>query len=269
MKVNWFGAYGYGDCIRSMGYANTFARKTDTPIELNIHWSGNDTEKFHSTDPESKYQRYITLQDEISIDYNMVDIRHHFNSRDTVYQGIAWKEWDKGLHLPRFFPVFDQGLSLHALVKPKKPRLINKNQICIWTPTSNIHSLYQWKNPLKEWNTFRGIVKAHGYDIVEMSYREPIKDAIEKVATSEFCCGYGGMGKGLAGLFWKPLVSITERPNNTYRETPWAYPVDNLRDFHNLPTMIEESIKRIPIVQRDYNRYINNQGFKIERYDIF
>jgi hypothetical protein len=268
INVDWWGAYGYGDIIHSLGYANTFAKKSGVEVNLNIHWDCGEARKFHGLDPETKLERFKILQDEIVMCHR-VNVTHHMRSMGVVYNGISKVPSAGSRVLPRYKNVFDDTISLHALVEPKNHYSVVKNQICIWTPEYNINELHDWKDTLKgRWEDFRNIIEDQGFTIVEISYREPIKNAIKKVATSEYCVGYGGLGKGLAGLFWKPLVSITQRSNNTYRETPWAYPVSDEKTLHDLLPLFVESKRNIPAVLEDYHRYINNDALMLGKYVI-
>jgi hypothetical protein len=95
---------------------------------------------------------------------------------------------------------------------------------------------------VKEWERIIQFLELKGYDLVELSYRTPVSEALYHIRTCSFCIFYDGMWQYLARNLCKPVITLggssictTHSPQGVWFKKPHD-PNNDFWDYlYNLP----------------------------------
>jgi len=218
-KVRWRGTWGIGDSMHALNVCHKYARDTKQKINLEMHWSHDEDYLEHPKDPETIVQRtdWIHKQYHRQEDVTMT---HVFNS-DLFPKGNMNPEKDK----TRF--IFDSGkgepVDNNWVFKPEAFDTKRTKKIVIWTPMKNSQAPRNWKNFLtkEDWHDIIKMLSWEGWNIVQLTYRTPIRDAFRQIQQARFIVCYDGMWHYIARNLGKPMF-IPSYESITNYNTPNA-----------------------------------------------
>ena len=108
------------------------------------------------------------------------------------------------------------------------PHKTKKNKICFWGLDKNFTSTdasggelihNNWRHQTyDDWIRIREFLSRY-YEVIELSYRLPIREVYYHICTSEFTVGYAGAFHALSVLLRKPNISIVGLNNKLYPDT--------------------------------------------------
>lgn len=219
-KIRWKGTPGVGDYMMGLNVAHHFAYTKMTPVHVEFNWYHDRHYRHHPEDPETIIERLS-----YSYDYyahrDMVSYTNEFNSTDGKlyvdrYHGVDFK------------PTAENRVNYWCHDKSlfKSPQ---KDKVVIWRPLHNAEIAPKWKEVVDNytWNKIIDILQyAHGYDVVELTYRTPIAKAYEEINSAEFVLCYDGMWHYVARNFLKPML-VTSANRVTRFHTPNALMLPN------------------------------------------
>lgn len=213
MKVEWRTGIGYGDFVTGLGYSRNLYYKSGLPLQFLFHWKNSKDFYYTEKDKETLFHRFEYI--ESLFERVPVDISHKFNS----FPGY------------RFLNQFDEFNYLHGLGRTNLVPEYKKIAV-LWTTRNNKEFPGIHKDPVfDKWDRITGIVRDHGYDVVEIDYRTPVREVIELIRISEFGIGYDGLAHQLYKFMWKPLIVFCGRLSLNKLLIPWAKLYTNSNDF--------------------------------------
>ena len=214
---------GVGDYMYPLNKAFMLSRRLGHSFHVEFYWNHNEDYLHHFEDPETIVERFnYTLpfyRDSCSLSFS-----HHFNSP---------RKHPK-LERKRFVPNDDlRRLGSNSLAKVENGTAqwaFNDNRlqeqedkIVIWRPLFNAEIPRQWKRMVTNemWDQAIDFLRSIGYNVVELSYRSPIREAHYHIATCKLVISYDGMWHYFAKNYYKPMI-VASRSAITRLHTPHA-----------------------------------------------
>lgn len=196
--LNWGMTPGMGDVMMAMNCAHRWSYVTNTPLVLNLHWFHGKDHLHHPEDPETIIERADYILG-LYLKSN-VEVNHILNSNRTDLQNREKRyDWfQPRMHKKTNFWRFDPSVELP----------VDKNKVVIWRPTFNAEEPRYWKRiiPNNDWDLLINHYREIGYDVVELCYRTPIREATYHINTCDFIICYDGMWHYIAKNFLKPMI---------------------------------------------------------------
>jgi hypothetical protein len=194
-RIEWRSKEGYGDFITGLGYAHSSVIKYNRPVHINFHWPNSKDHLLSSADKEPIYTRFNHILSWFR-PVNNLTITHKFNSIPKY----------------RFINELEEFNPLHGLWYPNRQLTTESNLVVFWSSKHNLEFPGYHKDPLYDhWDIVVDQLKELGYNVVEVTYRTPIKEAMNLISRCEFGVGYEGMIHQLYKFMWKPLVVASQR----------------------------------------------------------
>lgn len=106
-----------------------------------------------------------------------------------------------------------------------------KQKIVVWTPLENAEIPRSWKNILTydDWQCIISILRQGGVNVVELTYRTPIREAMYHIMTSKLVVCYDGMWHYIAKNLHRPMIVVSSEGITTYH-TPHAWKMCGSRE---------------------------------------
>lgn len=253
-NIKWKTTVGIGDSMYGLNiaYMRAFVNQKPTKLQINYHFPENYY--YHYEDPESVDSR-VKYINKFYMWKDIVHVEHNFNCKDyklykNKYYGVTRY---KNSELYRFWS-FDPTLK----TTPKYKKIV------LWRPTFNAkQQLSGYKIPMldHEWERMINILKYFGYDVVELSYRTPISEAVYHIRTCECCISYEGMWHYIAKNFFKPHI-VFSSSSITNWHTPHALWIKDHeflidRDMKKIEYYIESAVEKAENFKHIFNKFVN------------
>ena len=234
--VTWRGTPGVGDFMWALNCCHLHSWRTKNKVNLEMHWNHDENHFHHFEDPETIIER-MKYTHQFYDRKDDVRIFHVFNTNGRY--GF-WKFDDeteldkdgnrvqivKSRYKPRFW--FESG---HFSDERREPPPQNdwifreeafretiKNKIVFWRSTFNAEVPRTWKRLFTnaDWDIIIQKLRSQGFQMVELTYRTPIKEAMWHIATCEQVICYDGMWHYMAKNYCKPMVVISDEGVTKY-----------------------------------------------------
>tara|TARA_Y100000389_G_scaffold92315_1_gene88982 strand:+ start:2496 stop:3317 length:822 start_codon:yes stop_codon:yes gene_type:complete len=251
--IRWKTTVGIGDSMYGLNIAYMRAFVNQKPTKFQLHFFHDKDYVHHYEDPESVASRVEYIRDRYMWK-DIVDIEYVYNSTDTklykqFYQGITRH---KNSELYRYWAL-DPTLST-------SPR---NRKIVLWRPTNNMtqqvsndkHILLDW-----EWQRLIDRLEDFGYNVTEIDYRTPVREALYHIRTCECCISYEGMWHYISKNLFKPHIvigtsSISKWHTPAAVVTSKGFYID--RDLKKLDYTIEAATERSEVYKKLFFRFVN------------
>lgn len=243
LDVKWGTGIGYGDFVTGLGYAHTAAIKYQTPVHIEFHWAHSKDHRHSSLDPETIVDRCDYIYG-VMRPLSQVTISHKFNSSNKF----------------RFYNQLDEFNPLHGVWYSNLPDNTQKKHVAIWTTDFNLSFPGKHKDPVnKKWNDVRAALS--DYILEEITYRTPVKEAIEIVNRCEFGIGYDGLAHQLFKFMWKPLFVFCERKWLNNILVPQAILLSDADEFidRNIDSMLAVAKEKVDSIRLKHLVYLNQK----------
>ena len=211
--IEWKGTPGVGDAMYGINIAFMRAFINQKPTTINIHWYHSEDFLYHFEDPETIVDRVNFIHSRYMWP-EMVNIEYTFNSKDTELYSIRYRNVIRYINKP---------LARCWTFDPKYFLSTIPNKIVIWRPSFNADTPRWFKMPLNDNEWLRIIEKLRflNYQVVEIDYRTPIKEAFYHISSAEFCLSYEGMWHYIAKNFYTPHMVLGDDKITAWH-TPFA-----------------------------------------------
>ena len=228
--IEWKGTPGMGDAMYGLNIAFMRAFINQKPTTINFHWYHSEDFLYNFEDPETIIERVNFIHSRYMWP-EMVNIEHTFNSNDI------------NLYVKRYRNVIrykDMNIARCWTFDPQYYLDTISNKIVIWRPSFNSDAPRWFKLPINDEEWLRIIEKLRNldYQVVEIDYRTPIKEAFYHISSAEFCLSYEGMWHYIAKNFFIPHMVLSDDPI-----TKWHTPYAIMKDPKTLP--IEDNLYKI------------------------
>lgn len=236
---------GYGDFITGLSYAHSSVIKYQRPVKITFHWPNPKDHLLSNIDKESILYRFNHVLEWMK-PVDGLTIAHRFSSVP------SW----------RFINELEEFNLVHGLWYQSKKLPTKQKLVVHWSSKHNLTFPGYEKDPLYDhWDDIVDHLKSVGYDVVEVTYRTPIKQALELMAQCQFGIGYEGMIHQLFKIIWKPTIIASQRVRLTRLLCPHSHIVNSYEDFakQDLHDMISSSERLIDKFGVQLKQYINDK----------
>lgn len=222
----------------ALNCVHNYAHKNNTKVKLQMHWQHGPDHLHHFEDPETIIER---------MDY----IHNFYHRKDDVvvdhlfYAEGRYADWkyeddlvadngiirvksptDSNKNKTRFW--FESGAYSDSpgsdipendwLFRKDAFREIDKRKIVIWTPQFNAEVPRNWKRKLTndDWRVIIFKLRRAGLNVIELSYRTPVREAMYHISTCRLVLCYDGMWHYIAKNFARPLAVVSKEGITKY-----------------------------------------------------
>jgi hypothetical protein len=196
--LNWGMTPGMGDVMMALNCAHHWSKETNSKLELNLHWYHSEDHLHHCEEEETIIERTDYIHG-LYLKSN-VKVNHIFNSDQVSFKTSKEKsDWFK----PRKNKYTNSWSFDPSVFLPT-----DEKKIVIWRPIFNAETPRYWKRtiPNEDWDLLIDNFKQMGYNVVELCYRTPIREATYHISTCNFIVCYDGMWHYIAKNFYKPMI---------------------------------------------------------------
>lgn len=244
-NIHWRSNEGYGDFITGLCYAHSSVIKYDRNVTINFHW------------PNKKGSFYSKIDFE-SIDYKFEKILETLKP----IKGLSIEHTYSSIPPWRFINELEEFNPIHGLWYPKDKVETEKGLVVFWSSKHNVKFPGYHKDPLYDhWEKIINNVKSEGFNVVEVTYRTPIKETLELIHKCEFGIGYEGMIHQLFKYAWKPIICASKRVELSRLLCPQAHIISDpellLNDSIN--PLLEISKINIEALLIKHKNYLNDK----------
>jgi len=220
------------------------------PLEqmtMNVYWEHSEDYLHHFEDPETIIERAEYLHS-FYHDKDAVKMNHIFNSEDLAtsklrHRGFQRKSGPTAVldGLPSW--IFHK----EVLTDPVE------NKVVFWRPLFNKDLPRGWKRTFTDehWERILHILELKGYNLVELTYRTPVREALYHMRTCRFCIFYDGMWHYMAKNLCKPTIALghngileVHEPQGVHFHTPDKKENDLFKYLNKLPKILDHMDRR-------------------------
>lgn len=239
-EIDWRGTIGVGDILYGLNCAYALSHLHSQPIRMNVHWTHGRNYNYHFEDPETIVQRGDYFH-RLYHGFDRVTVNHVFNSTDSEIEKLRWRGFGHRSD-PQRVLTFHHWPFRKDLWCEGEP-----NKVVFWRPTFNREipsGGKKWKMTftVKEWERIIQFLELKGYNLVELTYRTPVREALYHIRTSSFCIFYDGMWQYIARNLAKPVITLggssickTHSPQGVWFKEPHDEKNDFWDYLYNLP----------------------------------
>lgn len=205
--IDWKGTIGVGDFMMGLNTCHMISHLMNKPVKMNVHWNHDSKYLFHCEDPETIVERMEWIHSRYHRQHD-VEVTHVFNSEDKDVFQYRWRGFDR---FDRKRGTAIAGINSWAF-RPDLFTEIDDNKVVIWKPFKNATPAPSWKKSFTEqdWSLIHGwyLTEKHKYNVVELDYRTPVREAFYHLSNCKFFVCYDGMWHYIARNFLKPGVVV-------------------------------------------------------------
>ena len=213
---------GVGDFMYALNKSYMASWRTGVKFNVEFHWKHSKDHLHHYEDPETIIERFEYIHP-YYINNDRLNISHHFNSYGVP--SLETKRFKMTGELKQAlndnFKRVVNGSAEWMFRETHLPK--DDKKVVIWRPLFNAEEARLWKRVVTNdmWENVIDILERHGYNVVELTYRTPIREAHYHIATCNFIVCYDGMWHYIAKNYYKPMI-VASRSAITKLHTPHA-----------------------------------------------
>jgi hypothetical protein len=251
--IRWKTTVGIGDSMYGLNIAYMRAFVNQKPTKFQLHFFHPKDYIHHYEDPESVVERVEYIRDRYMWK-DIVDVEYVYDSKDYAlykkfYEGVTRR---KNSEMYRYWAL-----------DPTINTAPTYNKIVLWRPTSNLSQqvandkmlLLDW-----EWDRLIDRMKDFGYNVVELDYRTPIRDALHHIRTCECCISYEGMWHYVSKNLFKPHIVLGTSSISTWHTPAAIVTKDGFyidRDLKKIEYTIEAATEKAENYKKVFFQFVN------------
>jgi hypothetical protein len=209
--VDWKGTPGVGDILFGLNTVHMLCHLSGRDhLQINVHWDHNSSHLHHYEDPETIVDRCDYLHN-FYYNKDAIKINHCFDS----YDKELWEIRHRGFQRKAGPTKVLDGIC-NWIYDPKYwPDTVDDNKVVFWRPLFNAESPPSWKRSFgtKDWEQIIKTLEDKGYNLVELTYRTPVREAFYHIKTCRFAIYYDGMWQYICKNFMKPVIVLGKNKN--------------------------------------------------------
>lgn len=216
---------GVGDFMYPLNRALMLSHFIQDTFHVEFVWRHERDYLHHFEDPETIIERFEYALPYYH-DYKRLTYSHKFITEEEMPTKLFRKRLLPNRAM-RAMPGVD---SMSKVVNNKSfwkfiptPLKVKENKVVIWRSLFNAEPAPKWKNAVDHdmWSRVIDILNDQDLEVVELTYRTPIREVHYHCATCDFIVCYDGMWHYFGSNYYKPMI-VTSRANITKLHTPQA-----------------------------------------------
>lgn len=226
--------------MTALNTVHNYSRSKGIPVNLEMHWQHGEEYLYHPGDPETVVERMEWIFTKYGTGGGAeVGLSHKFNS-----DLFDYSERPNHRHKVRFLfdseayhPILDATPPNEWDFPSRKGIRVDEGKLVVWTPHYNREPPRGWKTwfTSDDWGELISDLKGKwGWNVVELTYRTPVRDAFNQIRKARCCVSYDGMWHYVARNLGKPHL-IPSKEGVTKYHTPRALAVKTREEMFNFP----------------------------------
>ncbi len=251
-EVDWKGTPGVGDIMFGLNSVHMMVhlirkRRPLAQMTMNVYWEHSEDYLHHFEDPETIIERAEYLHS-FYHDKDAVKMNHIFNSEDLEIRKLR----HRGFQRKSGPTAVLDGLPSWIFHKEVLTDPV-ENKVVFWRPLFNKDLPRGWKRTFTDehWERILHILELKGYNLVELTYRTPVREALYHMRTCRFCIFYDGMWHYMAKNLCKPTIALghngileVHEPQGVHFHTPDKKENDLFKYLNKLPKILDHMDRR-------------------------
>lgn len=208
-EVDWRGTPGVGDILFGLNAVHMMVHliRKRRPLEqmtMNVFWEHPEDHLHHFEDPETIIERAEYLHN-FYYDKDAVKMNHIFDSTDHEITKLR----HRGFQRQRSPLAVLDGIPSWVFREDVWTDPV-ENKVVFWRPLFNAETPRGWKRTFfpEDWEKIIHILEMKGFNLVELTYRTPVREAMYHIRTCRFCIFYDGMWQYIARNLCKPVIAL-------------------------------------------------------------
>lgn len=202
---------GVGDFMYPLNIALFRSFVLQKPVTLDIHWYHDKDYLFHFEDPETIIERFNYIFSFYEKQYTNLTVNHIFESKRYDLWGKRHYGFNRHIKkCPVPFRYNDWTFRQDILEAETY-----SDKIVVFRPTFNAQMPRSFKSPLTafQWEDVIHIIReVHGYRVIEIDYRTPVREVLYHIKTCRATVSYEGMWHYVAKNCRKPMIVLSDDP---------------------------------------------------------
>jgi hypothetical protein len=251
--ITWRGTPGVGDFMWALNCSHHYAYYQNKKVTLEFQWEHDEDYLHHFEEEETIIERLEYIHN-FYHRKDDVEVTHVFNAygryrhrpyaedlrlqpdgrlRQIVNNNPKNRFWfESGYYTDEpgsQIPLNDWAFRFTA-EELENFRDSNRQTVVVWTPIENAEVPRTWKNFLTydDWQCIISILRQGGLNVIQLTYRTPIREAMYHIMNCRLVLCYDGMWHYIAKNLSKPMAVISTEGITTYH-TPHALKLSPLR----------------------------------------
>lgn len=196
--------------MMGLNVAHMMASLLKTTVQMDVHWYHDKDYLFHPEDPETIVERFDYIHS-MYHNSNTVKVNHIYNSTEEDVRNIRFRGFiEDNKKRGQVINGLNSWIFRRDLFTPPE-----RNKIVIWKPFDNATPAPKWKLSFseKDWSKIvkHYLIRKHRYNVVELSYRTPIREVFYHIRTCNYVICYDGMWHYITRNFIKPSFVIGDQ----------------------------------------------------------
>lgn len=251
-EVDWKGTPGVGDIMFGLNSVHMMVhlirkRRPLAQMTMNVYWEHSEDYLHHFEDPETIIERAEYLHS-FYHDKDSVKMNHIFNSEDLEIRKLR----HRGFQRKSGPTAVLDGLPSWIFHKEVLTDPV-ENKVVFWRPLFNKDLPRGWKRTFTDehWERILHILELKGYNLIELTYRTPVREALYHMRTCRFCIFYDGMWHYMAKNLCKPTIALghngileVHEPQGVHFHTPDKKENDLFKYLNKLPKILDHMDRR-------------------------
>ena len=210
-KLVFKGTPGVGDFMYPLNIAYFKSFVMQREIELEMHWFHSEDFEFYFEDPETIIEKFGYIHNFYEKTNTEVKVTHIFNSdRSDLYMD-RFHGFERMI-MPTPIPFrYNDWIFRKDIMESHT----YQDKIVIFRPSFNAQPPRNFKQPLthEQWEDIIDIIKnVHGYRVIEVDYRTPVREVLYHIKTCRATVSYEGMWHYVAKNCRKPMIVLSDDP---------------------------------------------------------
>lgn len=269
-EVDWKGTFGVGDILFGLNAVHMMThlmrKRREVPfVTMNVHWTHGEDYLHHFEDPETIIERAEYLHN-FYYDKDAVRMNHIFYSKDEELQRIRHRGFRRKKSPVAVLDALPSWVFRNDILKSSLPV---ENKVVFWRPLFNKDEPQGWKKVFTDdhWLEIIHLLEMKGYDLVELTYRTPVREAFYHIRTCRFCIFYDGMWQYIAKNLCKPVIALgdnsvieTHNSQGVHFRRPNDPENDLFSYLNKLPKILEHMDRRAGRYRRFMSRELDYEN---------
>jgi hypothetical protein len=214
--IKWKGTCGAGDFMYGLNIAHWRSFILQKPVTIEYHWYHNESYLHHYEDPETIYDRLNYLNNLYFKMGTEVNVTHVWNSENYLLWSERFQNYDRNIDKRKYMKSWAKFRHNDWLFRPEILRAqVIPNKLVLFRPTFNAEQPRDFKLPYtdSQWLEVIDMIKhVHGFNVVEIDYRTPIREVVYHIKTCRATISYEGMWHYVAKNMHKPMIVLSSDP---------------------------------------------------------
>ena len=249
-NVDWKGTFGVGDILFGLNTVHMLCHlaKRDH-LQLNVHWNHGKSYLHHYEDPETIIERCDYLH-QFYYKKDQIKINHMFDAYDEELWGIR----HRGFQRTKGPTSVLDGICNWIY----DPKFWNsnpvENKVVFWRPLFNAEKPPRWKQSFsnEHWKRILDKLNNKGFNLVELTYRTPVREAFYHIHSCRFAIYYDGMWQYICKNLMKPVIVLgnssiinVHNPQGVHFRHPYSKKNNIWEYLDRLPNNIKHMDSRV------------------------